>query len=319
MDDAGAWVTRFFGPWLDDTHPRPAQDGELRYYAMIDGPNGPEETEFTHLEDVPAGIVPKSRTFFHASLKDNPILEATGYGATIDAMPEPLRSLLKGKFDAARIADPWQVIPSAWVKAAQARWTAQRPNDALLSVGVDVARGGKDKTVLARLYGAWFAPLDKYAGHMTPDGPSVATLALPYGDALNGLFVDVIGVGASVYDTLKGNTRTTGVNFAEGAPQERDKSGRMKFRNVRALAYWRLREALDPDHGDSLALPPDAELLADLTAPKWSLTTGGILIESKEDIHERIGRSPDCGDAVALAYYGVKRGFTNSAIGAFSL
>ncbi len=119
-----------------------------------------------------------------------------------------------------------------------------------------------------------------------------------------------------MYDALRGSTRVTAVNFAEGAPLDRDKSGKLKFRNVRALAYWRLREALDPVTGDNLALPPDPELEADLKAPKWSLTTGGILIESKEDIQERIGRSPDCGDAVALAYYGVKQR-KNSAVGMF--
>lgn len=304
MDEGGDWITRFFAPWLDSEHPRPAADGELRYYAMVEGENGPEEREFT---EPPPDVLSKSRTFFHAALKDNPILEATGYGATIDALPEPLRSQLKGNFAAGRTADPWQVIPAAWVRAAQARWIAQQPEDALLSVGVDVARGGRDKTVLARLYGAWFAPLEKYPGASTPNGPTVAGLALPYAHALCGLFVDVIGVGASVYDMLRPNVpRVTPVNFAESAPQmARDKSGALRFRNMRAYAYWMVREALDPDRGDNLALPPDAELLADLCAPKWSLTTGGILIESKEDIQERIGRSPDCADALVLAYMGL--------------
>jgi hypothetical protein len=95
MDDAGEWVVRFFAPWLDAEHPNPAKDGELRYYAMIDTQDGPIEQEFVSVADVPAGITPKSRTFFHATLKDNPILAAQGYGATIDALPEPLRSLLK--------------------------------------------------------------------------------------------------------------------------------------------------------------------------------------------------------------------------------
>ena len=314
LDDAGSWVITFFAPWLDPEHPNPAQDRELRYYAMIDG----EEREYTDPVDIPNDVLYKSRTFIHASLKDNPILEATGYGATIDAMPEPLRSLLRGNFSAGRVADPYQVIPAAWVRAAQARWSSTQPDDALLSVGLDVARGGKDKTVLARLYGSWVAPLDKRPGIQTPDGPSAASLALPYASAVRGISVDVIGVGASAYDTLKGNgIRAYGVNFAEGAPELRDKSGRLKFRNVRAAAYWKLREALDPDHGDGLALPPDPELLADLCAPKWSLTTGGILIESKEDIIERLGRSPDCGDALALAYYGAGYGKSNSAVGAF--
>jgi hypothetical protein len=258
MDDAGSWVVPFFAPWLDADYTDPAPDGELRYVARIDD----RDCFFRTPDDAPEDVRQylKTRTFFHASLKDNPALASTGYGATIEALPEPLRSLLKGNFDAARVADPWQTIPTAWIKAAQARWTVKQPDDALLSVGVDVARGGKDKTVIARLYGKWLAPLDKYPGSATPDGPTVAALVLPYAGALQGLFVDVIGVGAAVYDALRGSVRVVGVNFAEGAPMERDKSGKLKFRNVRAAAYWKLREALDPISGDNLALPPDPEL-----------------------------------------------------------
>jgi hypothetical protein len=61
---------------------------------------------------------------------------------------------------------------------------------------------------------------------------------------------------------------------------------------------------LDPAHNPTLALPDDPELLADLAAPRWTLTTNGILIESKEDIIDRLKRSPDCGDAVVMAYWG---------------
>jgi hypothetical protein len=315
MDDSGSWVIPFFAPWLEEGYADPAEDGEIRYVARIDD----QDVFFRAVEDAPEEQRDqlKTRTFFHASLKDNPALASTGYGATIEALPEPLRSLLKGNFNAAKVADPWQVIPTAWIKAAQARWVKEGAGDTLLSVGVDVARGGKDKTVIAKLYGGWFAPLEKYPGSSTPDGPTVAALVLPHASSLMGISVDVIGVGGAVYDALKGTVRVTGVNFAEGAPAERDKTGKLKFRNVRALAYWRLREALDPNTGDGLALPPDAELEADLKAPKWSLTTGGILIESKEDIQERIGRSPDSGDAVALAYYGIKQR-KNSAVGAFA-
>ena len=120
-DSDGEWVIRYFAPWVDDEHPDPAKDGELRWYAMVDGETGKAvEREFKRREDVPAGVLAQSRTFFHAFLSDNPILEQTGYGATIDALPEPLRSILRGQFDAARQEDPWQGIPIAWVRAAQA-------------------------------------------------------------------------------------------------------------------------------------------------------------------------------------------------------
>ena len=51
-----------------------------------------------------------------------------------------------------------------------------------------------------------------------------------------------------------------------------------------------------------MALPPDPELKADLCAPTWKLTARGILVESKEDINARIGRSPDKGDSLVYAH-----------------
>jgi hypothetical protein len=92
------------------------------------------------------------------------------------------------------------------------------------------------------------------------------------------------------------------VNFSERT-EAKDKSGTLAFVNVRAEAYWRMREALDPNTS-KLSLPDDPELLGDLVAPRWSMQSNGIKIESKDDIKKRLGRSPDCGDAVALALYG---------------
>lgn len=317
LDDGGSWIVRFFGPWLDPEHPNPAKDGELRYFAMVDAEEveRPDGEPFTHKGDV---ITPKSRTFIHATLADNPLLEATGYGATIDAMPEPLRSLLKGNFNAARVANPWQVIPSDWVRLAQERWKArrdpriqtdpERPPATPTAIGLDVARGGKDKTVKTELYGSWFAPQTKVPGALTPDGDTAAAVVVmsdgepaippcPVG-------VDVIGVGSSGYDSLKAydGLIAVAVNFSNGSDKT-DRSRQIHFRNLRAEAYWKLREALDPKHGEDLALPDDAELRADLCAATYRITPGGIQIESKEDIVERIGRSPDCGDSAVIAHW----------------
>jgi hypothetical protein len=44
--------------------------------------------------------------------------------------------------------------------------------------------------------------------------------------------------------------------------------------------WWRLRESLDPDNGDELMLPPDPEVLADLTAPQYEVTPSGIKVDS---------------------------------------
>jgi len=42
----------------------------------------------------------------------------------------------------------------------------------------------------------------------------------------------------------------------------------------------------------------------DLAAPEFEVTLQGIQIESKDDIKRRLGRSPDRGDAVLLAWAG---------------
>jgi hypothetical protein len=75
----------------------------------------------------------------------------------------------------------------------------------------------------------------------------------------------------------------------------------LTFRNLRAWSYWTMREMLDPVKGQGLMLPPDQELLSDLTAPRWKMTLQGVQIEAKEDIVKRLGRSPDAGDAVVLS------------------
>jgi hypothetical protein len=220
-----------------------------------------------------------------------------------------LRSLLKGNFNAARVTDPWQVIPGDWVRAAQKRWRERRKPDLKCSCeGVDVARGGSAQTVIAKRYGNWVAPLKKYPGRSTPDGPSVAAVVKIEHEEGATIHIDAIGVGTSPYDILKSNgLKITPIVASEGSG-EMDKSGKLKFRNLRAEMWWQFREALDPANGDDIALPDDPELLADLCAPKWKLSTAGILIESKEEIIERLGRSPDCGDAAVMACWIDKRG-----------
>lgn len=299
----GEWVIERWAPWLDAQHPNPAAPGELRWFAVVAGEDIECEdgTPFTHQGEQ---IQPKSRTFIPARITDNPLLMETGYAATLQAMPEPLRSqMLYGDFQAGIDDDPWQVIPTEWVRMAQARWRERsRPDLPLTALGVDVARGGKDKTVLAQRYGNWFGELEKHPGTSTPDGPAVARLVMAAQRDGCAILLDIIGVGGAVYDTLQSHAiRSTPVNFAAGSDAT-DKSGKLGFVNLRAELYWKFREALDPTSGEEIALPPDSELLADLCAPRWKLMARGIQIEAKEDIVKRIGRSTDCGDAVVLAF-----------------
>jgi hypothetical protein len=117
----GRWVIDFFAPWLDRKHPRPAKPGELRWFATVDG-HDVERDDGSPFEHDGETIQPLSRTFIPSRISDNPYLMGTGYMATLQALPEPLRSqMLKGDFAAGVKDDPWQVIPTNWVEAAMAR------------------------------------------------------------------------------------------------------------------------------------------------------------------------------------------------------
>lgn len=300
----GEWIIRFFAPWLDKSHNRPAEPGELRWYTTIDG----EDKEIENgapFEYKKERIVPKSRTFIPARVEDNPYYMASGYKATLQALPEPLRSkLLYGDFSAGLEDNPYQLIPAQWIELAFSRHSAQpKPEGPVSCVGVDVARGGRDRTVVTLRTGHWIAPQIVYPGSRTPDGETVAQLALlARGRSSCNVNVDVIGVGASAYDALRRHigVQAQALNASQGS-DVRDRTGTIEFINRRAEWWWGLREALDPATGDNLALPPDRELFSDLVAPRYSFTLRGVQIESKEEISKRIGRSPDKGDSLVYA------------------
>lgn len=304
-DAEGEWIIQFWGPWLDRNHPHPALPGELRWYAVVDGVDTSVEDgkPFVHNGEL---IQPQSRTFIPSHVEDNPFLMATGYKAQLQSLPEPLRSqMLKGDFTAGHDDDIWQVIPTAWVEAAQARWTPEGKSGQMDSLGGDVARGGADNTQLAPRYGTWFDKIKSFPGSDTVNGQIVAGLVMSVVRDAAPIHIDVAGVGGSPYDFLNENgVQVVGINNAgtELSKDQLDKaSQQLKFKNNRAFLMWRFREALEPEKGENYALPPDSELKADLCAPRWKMTASGIQIELKEEVKKRIGRSPDKGDAVILA------------------
>lgn len=322
----GRWVIDFFGPWLNKRHPMyPTTPGQLRYVYVdpetgkdiwIEGDDprmfilldGQRVYDFDPLAHRPEEIIkPESRTFVPSRITDNPFLVSTGYMAQLQALPEPLRSqMLLGDFEAGMEDDPWQVIPTRWVEIAMERWKERAPRGEMLSIGVDVARGGKDNTTLATRHKTpttdlWFDKLKMYPGTETPNGNVVAGLVIGERRDHAPIHLDVIGVGASPYDVLNSAGQDVyGVNVAEKATSL-DKSGRLSFLNLRAQLWWQMREALDPTADNGIELPNDPELLKELCAPKWEMSGMTLKVESRQDIIDRVGRSPDRATAVVLA------------------
>ena len=303
----GEWVKRYWAPWLDPQHHNPAKPGELRWY--VSNEKG-EDQEVPSGDPVMVGnelVKPKSRTFIPSSVDDNLFLLSTGYKATLQSLPEPLRSqMLRGDFQAGAADPAWQTIPTEWVKAAMGRWTPRDKKGDMTAIGLDPARGGADKTSVARRHGQWFDEIVTAPGAVTKDGPTTAGFVVPL--VRNGacICVDSIGIGSSALDFIKGmNLNVLAVNGSETS-HVHAVAGNMRFRNRRAEMYWRLREALDPTNPDPIALPNDQELLGDLCAVRYKVVTMGkvtaLQMREKDEIREMLGRSPDKGDAVAMTF-----------------
>ncbi|AWV18808.1 hypothetical protein A3862_27400 [Methylobacterium sp. XJLW] len=304
----GLWVLKRWAAWLDPAHPKPAKPGELRWYVRTDeGEEIEVEGRGPHRMGLEV-LHARSRTFIRARLDDNPFLRETDYRASLDSLPPELRRAYRdGVFTADLADDAWQLIPTEWVLAAQARW---RPGghlgQSMTAIAMDPAGGGQDAAEMAARYGGWVSPFVTVKGPETADGNAMAGRVVMMRRNDCPVVIDGGGgYGGATALRLKDNGIEAAAFVGAEASTEvtRDKA-QLAFTNCRAQAHWRLREALDPtqEGGSIIALPPDNELKADLCAIRWELTRTGVKVESKEEIRKRIGRSPGKGDVLTMLF-----------------
>jgi len=159
--------------------------------------------------------------------------------------------------------------------------------------GFDVSRMGTDKTVIYRNRGGVIRYVDSWGMTDTMKTTGKAKLILDNHHQTNRppIVIDVVGLGAGVYDRLKEmGYPAVGFSGAERAWRPD------KFRNRRAEVYWTFRNDLEMGNID--LDPEDTELQAQLQNIKWWVDSSGkIQIESKEDMKERGVKSPDLADA----------------------
>lgn len=124
-------------------------------------------------------------------------------------------------------------------------------------------------------------------------------------DAVN---IDVGGIGAGVYDALVDmgyGYCCNAVNFGS-SPIGVGPTGDEMYLNRRAEMYDEMRAWFETERG--VQVPDDDGLHADITAPEWGPgktrhnTSNELILEEKEKIKERLGASPDLGDAAALTF-----------------
>ena len=167
-----------------------------------------------------------------------------------------------------------------------------------LVIGVDPARMGDDATAICFRRGRQAYKIKAYHKKNVVEIANIITNMINEYNPIR-VNIDVGGLGAGLYDIIVDRgyrSITRAVNFGEKA-QDQERYG-----NRRAEMWDRVNEWLNAELPVSL-IDEDNLLLTDLTAPKKKYDKlGRLLLEPKDDIKKRIGRSTDVGDALALTF-----------------
>ena len=206
------------------------------------------------------------------------------------------------------------LIPLEWVELANKRWEHREISMRNNCYGADVAGMGRDNSVLCDRVDNYVYPFEVYTGtDPTSHMQFAGVIKNKLHNKLNSYaFIDTIGEGAGVYSRLfeQGIYNALSCKYSENAKGLSDASGQYEFVNMRAYLFWCVRDWLNPANKTGAMLPLDDELLQEATEIKYKFKSDGkIIIEPKEDIKKRIGRSTDKFDALANTFYPNRNNF----------
>lgn len=183
----------------------------------------------------------------------------------------------------------------------------EHPDEQLLPVELGIDVGGSDagdKTVIRERLGCKAGRVWRY---QSGESELVADeiLARIIESGATKVKIDSIGIGWGVAGHLrrmgdegKHSAQIVKVNVGSAAQNP------VRFPSLRAEIWWEVAR-IHSERGTWDLSEIDNKTAADLLAPKWKPNTRGqIEVEKKDDTKKRLGRSPDDGDALLLAFYG---------------
>ena len=159
-----------------------------------------------------------------------------------------------------------------------------------LSCGVDVARFGVDRSVVCLRQGMKVLTLQSVNGYDTIQVADLVETAISKNITIP-IKIDV-GYNPGVADLLKHRGyKIIQINFG-GKPTQPD-----KYDNLATEMWFEFPI-------DEAEIPNDEDLMDELSERKYDYDKNDIKrIESKDKLKERLGRSPDCAEAVLLSFY----------------
>lgn len=198
-----------------------------------------------------------------------------------------------------------QLISRIWANDARARYDAYisrfgdiPPQGVRPIMGLDVAEFGTDWNASCLRYGGFVPPLEVWNG-LDPDATATMAAGIYHSSVALKANIDATGIGAGVAPKMsRMRCKAYGIKVAH-SPTEETEQG--EFEQLRDQIWWATREWLRTDSG--AMLPPDEELLEELTTPTYSKTTKGkIKIMSKDLMKELLKRSPDKAESLVLTF-----------------
>ena len=189
------------------------------------------------------------------------------------------------------------------------------PTSVLPIWGIDCARYGKDRSVIAKRQGnVLVEPVKTYNG--------IDTMQLcgrvmdewnntPPGRRPSEICVDVIGIGAGVTDRLAElGLPARGINVAESPAMG------ARYTNLKAELWFLCREWFETR---ACNLAEDKDLGNELIAVDYDFSSSGrIQIKSKRELASKGQRSPDLAEAFVLTFAGTAISATHGSKGAIS-
>lgn len=163
--------------------------------------------------------------------------------------------------------------------------------------GLDVARDGDDESVLCVREGYRIKSFEAFRLKSTSE--LARAIYARYENAQikpDVIFIDTIGIGAGVYDTLCDLNLKSVVREAKASFKASDER---QYANKRAEMFFTLKNKFH-----LLSMPPNEKIKKQLTMIEFAYDNKGrYIIIPKETIKKNYGISPDHADALALTFF----------------
>jgi hypothetical protein len=190
------------------------------------------------------------------------------------------------------------VAPWSWLKGCT---LTPQPLTGPVELGIDV--GGSDSGDETVIYERVGMSVGRRWSIRSSDPEKVLAKCLEAIDEARpaSVKIDSIGIGWGIMGSIRASrpgVHVEAVNVASAATEPK------RYLNLRAQIWFEVARGLSKDQGWDLSGLGEESTLAELAAPRWwEDRSGRIVVESKDDIRKRLGRSTDNADALLLAFY----------------